>query len=128
SDSISVIDVDLSSPTRWTVIETIQDVDPATGATRFDEPVGIAFASNAKAYVALSSRNRIAVVDANTYTVTGSLPITAQDPRAITVRDGRLYVVAFESGNQSELSICGSANGTPQCTLPFGALGQITNP
>ena len=128
SDSISVIDVDLASPTRWTVIETIQDVDPATGTTRFDEPVGIAFASNAKAYVALSSRNRIAVVDANTYTVTGSLPITAQDPRAITVRDGRLYVVAFESGNQSELSICGSANGTPQCTLPFGALGQITNP
>ena len=36
----------------------------------------------------------------------GHLTIGAQEPRAITVRDGKLYVVAFESGNQSELSGC----------------------
>jgi hypothetical protein len=40
--------------------------DPTTGATRFDEPVGIAFASPGKAYVALSSRNR-----GNPMTLTG---------------------------------------------------------
>ncbi|HSJ98542.1 MAG TPA: cytochrome c peroxidase [Myxococcota bacterium] len=129
SDSVSVVDVDPASPTRWTVIETIQDLDPTTGATRFDEPVGIAFASASKAYVALSSRNRIAIVDAASYAVTGSLAITAQDPRAIAVRDGRLYVLAFESGNRSEVSICASADGTSQCTLGFGAVLQAgSNP
>jgi len=121
SDSISVIDTDPASPTLHSVIETVQDLD-ANGVTRFDEPVGIAFASNEKAYVALSSRNRIAVVDATTYAVTGSLAITAQDPRAIAVRGGRLYVVAFESGNQSELSACAAADGTPQCTFALSNL------
>jgi YVTN family beta-propeller protein len=119
---VSVLDVDPASPTRWTVIETVQDLDPATGATRFDEPMGIAFASAGKAYVALSSRNRIAVVDATTYAVTGALAITAQDPRAIVVRGGRLFVAAFESGNRSALSMCASANGTPQCTLGLNQL------
>jgi len=102
SDSVSVIDTNPSSPTFHRVIETIQDFD-AAGATRFDEPVGIAFASNAKAYVALSSRDDVAVVDATSYEVTGRLHITAQEPRAIAVRNGLLYVAAFESGNQTEL-------------------------
>ena len=62
SDSVSVIDTDPSSPTHLQVIATVQDLDPATKATRFDEPVGIAFANNAKAYVALSSENQIAVI------------------------------------------------------------------
>ena len=133
SDSVSVIDTDPLSPTFHTVVRTVQDLGPvsAGAVTAFDEPVGIAFASNAKAYVALSSRNRIAVIDATTYSVTGALTIPAQDPRAIRVRDGRLYVVAFESGNQSELSACVFAGppGDTQCTFGFNQLGQVaTNP
>ena len=123
SDSVSVVDTDPASATLHAVIETVQQVD-ANGVTAFDEPVGIAFASNQKAYVALSSRNRIAIVDAVNYVVTGTLPITAQDPRAIAVRDGRLYVAAFESGNQSELSVCAFADGTQQCTFGFN---QVVN-
>ncbi|HEX2484334.1 MAG TPA: YncE family protein, partial [Myxococcota bacterium] len=49
SDSVSVIDTNPASPTFHRVKETIQEFD-AAGATLFDEPVGIAFASNAKAY------------------------------------------------------------------------------
>jgi DNA-binding beta-propeller fold protein YncE len=127
SDSVSVIDTDPASASYAQVIETIQSID-ANGVTQFDEPVGIAFASNSKAYVALSSRNRIAVVDATTYAVTGSLVITAQEPRAIAVRNGRLYVAAFESGNRSQLSACQSppANPTPTSTCSLGPQDLIT--
>jgi YVTN family beta-propeller protein len=106
SDSVSVVDIDPTSPTAWTVIDTIQDVDPTTLVTNFDEPVGIAFADANKAYVALSSRDQIAVVDANTRLVTGTIPIASQDPRAMLVSNGRLFVASFESGNQTELSSC----------------------
>lgn len=106
SDSVSVIDADADSDFFQQVIATVNDFDTSTYATQFDEPVGIAFASDAKAYVALSTTNRIAVVDVDTRAVTAHLPITAQDPRAITVRDGKLYVIAFESNNQTQLSGC----------------------
>jgi YVTN family beta-propeller protein len=104
SDSVSVIDTDPGSPTHLQVIATVQDFDPATKATRFDEPVGIAFANNDKAYVALSSENQIAVIDVARHAVVLRLDIPAQDPRAIVVRAGRLYVIPFESGNQTQLS------------------------
>lgn len=119
SDSVSVIDLNQGSPTYLSVIHTIQSLD-SNGVTQFDEPAGIAFASNSKAYVALSSTNRIAIVNANTFQVTGHLSITAQDPRAIAVRGGRLYVAAFESSNQTELSVCPTTPPGPpgsQCTL-----------
>ncbi|HAA69507.1 MAG TPA: hypothetical protein DCE55_10225, partial [Planctomycetaceae bacterium] len=61
SDSVSVIDTDPANPTCLQVVATLQDFDPKTKATQFDEPVGIAFASNEKAYVALSAENAIAV-------------------------------------------------------------------
>lgn len=104
SDSVSVIDTDPSSPTCYQVLATIQELDPITKATRFDEPVGIAFASNEKAYVALSSENQIAVVDVKRRLATKHLTINAQDPRAIVVKGGKLYVIPFESGNQTQLS------------------------
>jgi len=104
SDSVSVIDTDASSPTFLQVVGTIQEFDPKTRATRFDEPVGIAFASNEKAYVALSSENQIATVDVASREVTGHLRITAQDPRQIVVRNGLLYVIPFESNNKTQLS------------------------
>ena len=81
SDSVSVIDAEPASPTRHHVLATVQVFDAATRSTRFDEPVGIAFAGNAKAYVALSSSNRVAVVDVASRAVTTFLPITAQDIR-----------------------------------------------
>ncbi len=104
SDSVSVIDLDPSKRTFMHVVATVQDIDPASKATRFDEPMGIAFASNSKAYVALSSENKIAVVNVATRKVTKSLPIRAQDPRAIIVRNDRLYVIPFESNNKTQLS------------------------
>lgn len=130
SDSVSVIDSDPASGAFLTVIDTVQDFD-ANHATLFDEPAGIAFASNVKAYVALSSRNDVAVVDVATRAVTGRIHVTSQDPRAIAVRDGRLYVAVFESGNQSELSICpdGPLDGD-QCTMDVDDLVEfvITSP
>lgn len=104
SDSVSVIDTDGNSPTYLQIIATIQDFDPETKATRFDEPVGIAFANNDKAYVALSSENNIAIVDAKTHKITGRLNIPAQDPRAIRVKGDRLFVIPFESNNKTQLS------------------------
>ncbi len=104
SDSVSVIDNDPESPTYLQVIATIQQFDSKTKATRFDEPVGIAFAGNEKAYVALSSENQIAVINVATREVSKRLTITAQDPRAITVRGDRLYVIPFESNNKTQLS------------------------
>ena len=108
SDSVSVIDTDPDSATFHQVIATIQDIDAATLSTRFDEPVGIAFASNTKAYVTLSPSNQVAIVSGESYSVTGHLPIRAQDPRAITVQGNRLFVIPFESNNQSQLSGCTS--------------------
>lgn len=104
SDSISVIDTDPGSPTHLHVIDTVQDMDLEKRSTNFDEPVGIAFGSNQKAYVALSSENKIAVIDVASRKVTRHLSIPAQDPRAITVRNGKLYVVPFESNNKTQLS------------------------
>lgn len=104
SDSVNVIDSDRTSLTYRQVIATIQQLDPRTKATHFDEPVGIAFANNEKAYVALSSENEIAVIDVASRAVTKRLSITAQDPRAISVRGDRLYVIPFESNNKTQLS------------------------
>jgi len=104
SDSVSVIDTDPTSPSALHVIATIQDFDEKKRATRFDEPVGIAFANNKKAYVALSSENKIAVIDVASRKVTRHLSIPAQDPRAIAVRNGKLYILPFESNNKTQLS------------------------
>jgi DNA-binding beta-propeller fold protein YncE len=129
SDSVSVISL-APGPRQHKVVETIQAIDAANLISDFDEPVGIAFANNAKAYVALSSRNQIAIVDANGYAVTGFLAINAQEPRAMRVRDGRLFVPAFESGNRSELSSCAGAPvaGDPQCTFDFTQANFAQNP
>ena len=104
SDSVSVIDNVRSSPTYLQVVATIQQFDPKTKATTFDEPIGIAFAGNVKAYVALSSENQIAVIDVATRKVSKRLRIAAQDPRAIAVHGDRLYVIPFESNNKTQLS------------------------
>ncbi len=104
SDSVSVIDNDPASVTHLQVVATIQQFDPKTRATHFDEPVGIAFAGNEKAYVALSSENEIAVVNVQSRNIEKRLSIPAQDPRAIVVRGDRLFVIPFESNNKTQLS------------------------
>jgi len=101
---VSVIDLDSSSPTHLQIVATIQEFDPESRSTEFDEPIGIAFASNEKAYVALSSENEIAVVNVATRQIEIRLDITTQDPRAIVVRGDRLYVAPFESNNKTQLS------------------------
>ncbi len=117
SDSVSVIDTNAARSTYHQVIATIQDLDPVARETRFDEPVGIAFADDTKAYVALSSLNQIAVIDVATRSITGRLDINAQDPRAIAVHGNRLYVLPFESNNQTQLSGCLFPGQDPKCTF-----------
>ena len=104
SDSVSIINTDPASPTYLQIVATIQEFDFKAKSTRFDEPVGIAFANNDKAYVALSSENKIAVINVATRKVDKRLNIPAQDPRAIVVRGDRLYVIPFESNNKTQLS------------------------
>lgn len=127
SDSVSVIDIDPTSLSYLTVIATVQDIAENTGATRFDEPVGIAFANSEKAYVALSSENKIAIVDVTSRQVTGRINLNAQDPRAIRVRGDRLYVIAFESNNQTQLSGCVGALGGELCTFDIFQHSVATN-
>ena len=123
SDSVSVIDADPQSDTRYRIIATIQTWDTERLITDFDEPVGIAFADNDKAYVALSSRNMLAVIDVRTRAVTKQIKIFAQEPRALRVRNGYLFVLPFESGNQTELSGCFSPVPIGDCT--FNIIDQL---
>ncbi len=117
SDSVSVIDVAPTSASRYQVVATVTAwSDDEAWVTDFDEPSGIAFASDDKAYVALSSRNRIAVVDVASREVTRQIQVHAQEPRAIAVRGERLFVIPFESGNRTELSGCLDMS-QPDCTF-----------
>jgi YVTN family beta-propeller protein len=123
SDSVSVIDLDPTSLRHFQVIATVQEFNHVTGATRFDEPVGIAFANSDKAYIALSSENQIAVINVVTRQVEKRLNITAQDPRAIAVHGDRLYVIPFESGNQTQISGCVDKIDENLCT--FDAIEHV---
>ncbi|MCY3883751.1 MAG: hypothetical protein OXG24_02425 [Gammaproteobacteria bacterium] len=127
SDSVSVIDSNQESPTYHQVLHTIQVFDLDDYHTLFDEPVGIVFAHNDTAYVALSSSNRIAKIDVATRGISDILNVTAQDPRALAVRDDRLYVIPFESNNQTQISGCYPENldSDPNCT--FDALAHVVN-
>lgn len=120
SDSVSVIDSDPKSPTFHVVIATVQDFD-GNKATNFDEPVGIAFASNEKAYVALSSENQIAVINVKDRSISRRLKINAQDPRAILVKNGKLFVIPFESGNRTQLSGGNKTNKSSDGLVTFDA-------
>ncbi|MCY4661454.1 MAG: PQQ-dependent sugar dehydrogenase [Acidobacteria bacterium] len=117
SDSVSVIDADPDSPSYLQVVATVQDIGSYGGATFFDEPVGIAFASDEKAYVALSSENRVAIVDVAARRVTGHIDIRAQEPRALAVRGERLYVIPFESNNRTQVSGCRGEIDGELCTF-----------
>lgn len=117
SDSVSVIDADPASPTYLQVVATVQEIGSFGGRTRFDEPVGVAFASDEKAYVSLSSENQVAIVDVAARRVTGHIDIRAQDPRALAVRGERLYVIPFESNNRTQISGCRGEIDGDLCTF-----------
>ena len=80
SDSVNVIDLDPSSPTFHQVVGLIDASSYQEADRYFDEPAGIAFASNAKAYVALSQENQIAVIDTARLEITKTIAVPAQDP------------------------------------------------
>ncbi|MCG8592540.1 MAG: hypothetical protein MJE66_24890, partial [Proteobacteria bacterium] len=105
SDSINVI-----SRSKLDVVQTLQGLAP-DGVTTTDEPVGIAFAGPFLGFVALDQDNQVLVIDVDAdghaSLRSSRLPITAQAPRAVAVAGDRLYVVPFESGNQTEFPACG---------------------
>lgn len=105
SDSISVV-----SRAKLDVVQTIQALD-ANGVSTTDEPVGIAFAGPNRAFVALDQPNQVLRLDLDAAGVATIHPtrlaITAQAPRALAVAGNRLYVAAFESGNETEFGTCG---------------------
>ena len=125
SDSVSVIDISPTSATRFQVLHTIQALHPSRKYPLMDEPVGISFANNEWAYVVLSSSNRIAKIKVDSRGIRQFIPITAQDPRALAIRDDRLYVVPFESNNQTQISGCHPENlaTDPLCT--FDAIRHV---
>lgn len=104
SDSISVV-----SRNGLAVVQTIQEFDD-DGVTRMDEPVGIAFASPTRAFVTLDQPNQVLTLDIDANGRASIAPerlaITAQAPRAIVAAGDRVFVAAFESGNQTEFSSC----------------------
>ncbi len=105
SDSISVI-----SRQRLDVVDTIQEIDPVTGVTRSDEPSGIVFDGPHRAFVTLEETNEVWVLeldDAGRHVGSSRIAITAPSPRAMAVSGDRLYVAAFESGNQTQFPSCG---------------------
>lgn len=125
SDSVSIIDTDPTSSTHLQVVDVVQDLDPSSGKTRFDEPVGVAFASVDKAYVALSSQNRVAIIDVAERAVIGHLSIESQDPRVLFVRGDRLFVIPFESNNKTQIS---GGNGPRDGSLvTFNAAANVDN-
>jgi DNA-binding beta-propeller fold protein YncE len=124
SDSISVI-----SRSARGVVQTVQELEHADGGstpddlvTTTDEPVGIAFANPCLAFVTLDQPNQVIALelpDANGNQLcdeeggawrVGStrIQVTAQAPRALAVAGGKLFVAAFESGNQTEFPTCGA--------------------
>ena len=106
SDSINIIDIEPSSNLYHQVVGII-DANHLPGNTGwFDEPAGIAFASNEKAYVVLSQENKIAVINVLSREILRTIDVPAQDPRALAVIGDKLLVLPFESNNQTQLSGC----------------------
>jgi len=144
SDSVSVI-----SRRKLSVVQTLQELAHADGGTSpddlvttTDEPVGIAFQDPCRAFVTLGQPNQVIVLEMADPLQTGvcderrgawavsptRLAITAQAPRALAVSGNKLYVAAFESGNQTQFPSCaaGDLRGfTPGDPFDEGCLFQM---
>jgi DNA-binding beta-propeller fold protein YncE len=121
SDSISVVDL-----SRKNVVQTLQGFDE-DGVSTTNEPTGVAFAGPDRAFVTLDQPGEVLVLDrvGGVWEVADvRLAITAPGPRALAVAGDRLYVAAFESGNQTVAASCGPGVSFP-CwpTPPLNFLG-----
>jgi DNA-binding beta-propeller fold protein YncE len=103
SDSISVV-----SRNRLEVIQTLQGLD-SDGVTTTNEPVGVTFASRSRAFVTLDEPDQVLAIRfrrGRAEILPKRLQLSAQAPRALAVAGGKLFVAAFESGNQTEFPSC----------------------
>ena len=135
SDTISIV-----SRQKLGVVQTLQQLEHADGGstpddlvTTTDEPVGVTFASPCLAFATLDQPNeviRLELPDQNGNGVCDESSgawqiapsrarITAQAPRALAVGGGKLFVAAFESGNQSEFPVCGNGDVALGLGKPF---------
>ena len=116
SDTISVVDLDALD-----VVDTIQQL--GNGMTYTDAPTGIVFGGPTRAFVSLDDENEVLVIDTqpdgSDPQITSRLAIRAQAPRAMAVANGKLFVAAFESENQTEFPTCDPAD--PRLALNGGA-------
>ena len=103
SDSISVV-----SRKRLEVVQTLQGLD-ASGVTTTNEPVGVVFASRSQAFVTLDEPDQVLELrfkKGRFQIEPDRIQLGAQAPRALAVAGGKLFVAAFESGNQTEFPSC----------------------
>jgi YVTN family beta-propeller protein len=103
SDSISVV-----SRKRLEVIQTLQGIG-ADGVTTTNEPVGVTFASRNLAFVTLDEPDQVIAIrfkNGRATILPERIQLSAQAPRAIAAAGGKLFVAAFESGNQTEFPSC----------------------
>jgi YVTN family beta-propeller protein len=116
SNSISV--VSLSSDL---VTATIRLKLPIGGGASMGEPMDVVFAGG-KAYASVSRANKIAVIDTSTHTVTSTITLFGDNPRALAVSpDGSTVYTAFAlAGNGTTIIPTTNKNVPPQC----GTAGQ----
>lgn len=103
SDSISVV-----SRKRLEVIQTLQEIGP-DGVTTTNEPVGVTFASKNLAFVTLDEPDQVIAIrfkGKRAKLLPQRIQLSAQAPRAIAAAGNKLFVAAFESGNQTEFPSC----------------------
>ena len=104
SDSVSVIDTNLESRTYLRVVDTVQDLICEPKPPALMNRSALPLPTTRKRTLLFPQKNKIAIIDVRSRKVRRHLNITAQDPRAIVVRNGKLYVIPFESNNKTQLS------------------------
>ncbi|MBL7650453.1 MAG: hypothetical protein JNK74_30260, partial [Candidatus Hydrogenedentes bacterium] len=107
SDSVSVVDL-----STMNVVASLRTLD---------EPCDVVFAGTPqRAFVSCSQANAVLVFDPSNLSATATtVPINAEDPRALAVSpDGQtVYAAIFESGNKT--TILGGGIDLPQGILNF---------
>jgi len=127
SDTVSVV-----SRKQLAVVQTLQQLD-SNGVTQTNEPVGVVFSDPSRAFVTLDEPNQVLVLDVDATghaTIDANrIKIPAQAPRAIAAAGGKVFVVSFESGNQTEFPTCwpGTTAPTPEgCQFTLELLSGLS--
>jgi YVTN family beta-propeller protein len=103
SDSVSVV-----SRRRLEVVQTLQELG-LDGVTTTNEPVGVTFAGRSRAFVTLDEPDQVLAIrfhKGRAKILPERIQLSAQAPRALAAVGNRLFVAAFESGNQTEFPSC----------------------